>query len=54
MSTSNLRLQGKHNIKNTMAEHWLLNYLNVRSQTIKESLANFEGAEHRLENVHKS
>ena len=53
MSTSNLRLQGKHNIKNTMAGALASQLLNVRSQTIKESLANFEGAEHRLENVHK-
>ena len=53
MSISNLRLQGKHNIKNTMAGALASQLLNVRSQTIKESLANFEGAEHRLENVHK-
>jgi len=53
MSISNLRLQGKHNVKNTMAGALASQLLNVRSQSIKDSLANFEGAEHRLENVQK-
>ena len=53
MSISNLRLQGKHNVKNTMAGALATQLLNVRSQSIKDSLANFEGAEHRLENVQK-
>jgi len=53
MSISKLTLQGKHNIKNTMAATLASQLLNVRSQSIKESLSNFEGAEHRLENVQK-
>ena len=53
MSVSKLTLQGKHNIKNTMAATLASQLLNVRSQSVKESLANFEGAEHRLENVQK-
>lgn len=53
MSISKLTLQGKHNLKNTMASALASQLLNVRSQSIKESLANFEGAEHRLENVQK-
>lgn len=53
MSISKLTLQGKHNIKNTMASALAARLLNVRSQSIKDSLANFEGAEHRLENVQK-
>ncbi|MFY0629908.1 MAG: UDP-N-acetylmuramoyl-L-alanine--D-glutamate ligase [Flavobacteriaceae bacterium] len=53
MSISKLTLQGKHNVKNTMAATMAAQLLNVRSQSIKESLANFEGAEHRLENVQK-
>lgn len=53
MSISNLKLQGKHNLKNTMAAALASQLLNVRSQSIKDSLANFEGAEHRLENVQK-
>jgi len=52
MSISNLKL-GKHNVKNTMAGALATQLLNVRSQSIKDSLANFEGAEHRLENVQK-
>ena len=53
MSISKLTLQGKHNVKNTMAATLASQLLNVRSQSIKDSLANFEGAEHRLENVQK-
>ena len=53
MSISSLKLQGKHNVKNTMAGALASQLLNVRSQSIKDSLANFEGAEHRLENVQK-
>jgi UDP-N-acetylmuramoylalanine--D-glutamate ligase len=53
MSISKLTLQGKHNVKNTMAATLAAQLLNVRSQSIKESLSNFEGAEHRLENVQK-
>tara|TARA_R110002074_G_scaffold147047_6_gene297368 strand:+ start:1784 stop:3118 length:1335 start_codon:yes stop_codon:yes gene_type:complete len=53
MSISKLTLQGKHNVKNTMASALAAQLLNVRSQSIKDSLANFEGAEHRLENVQK-
>lgn len=53
MSISKLTLQGKHNVKNTMASALASQLLNVRSQSIKESLANFEGVEHRLENVQK-
>ncbi len=53
MSISKLTLQGKHNVKNTMAATLASQLLNVRSQSIKESLVNFEGAEHRLENVQK-
>lgn len=53
MSISKLTLQGKHNVKNTMAATLASQLLNVRSQSVKESLANFEGVEHRLENVQK-
>ena len=53
MSISKLTLQGKHNVKNTMASTLASQLLNVRSQSIKDSLANFEGVEHRLENVQK-
>jgi len=53
MSISDLTLQGKHNVKNTMAAAMTAQLLKVRKQTIKESLSSFEGAEHRLENVKK-
>jgi len=53
MSISDLTLQGKHNVKNAMAAAMTAQLLKVRKQTIKESLSNFEGAEHRLENVKK-
>lgn len=53
MSISTLTLQGKHNVKNVMAASLASQLLNVRSQSIKDSLSNFEGVEHRLENVQK-
>jgi UDP-N-acetylmuramoylalanine--D-glutamate ligase len=53
MPLSNLTLQGKHNVKNAMASAMSAQLLKVRKQAIKESLSNFEGAEHRLENVQK-
>ena len=53
MSISKLTLQGKHNIKNVMAATMASQLLKVRKQSVKESLLNFEGAEHRLEYVQK-
>ena len=53
MPLSNLTLKGKHNVKNAMASAMTAQLLKVRKQTIKESLSNFEGAEHRLEDVQK-
>lgn len=53
MSISRLTLQGKHNTKNTMAATLAAKLLKVRNSDLKESLSNFEGAEHRLENVQK-
>jgi UDP-N-acetylmuramoylalanine--D-glutamate ligase len=51
MPTSNLALEGKHNIKNAMAASTVANLLKIRKQTIRESLENFQGVEHRLEHV---
>jgi len=51
MSTANLALEGKHNIKNAMAASTVAHLLKIRSHTLRESLENFQGAEHRLENV---
>jgi len=53
MSITKLSIQGKHNVKNAMAASLASQLLNIRSQQLKESLSNFEGAEHRLENVLK-
>ena len=53
MPTSNLALEGKHNIKNAMAASTVAHLLKIRKQTIRESLENFQGVEHRLEQVLK-
>ncbi|PWK19127.1 UDP-N-acetylmuramoyl-L-alanine--D-glutamate ligase [Xanthomarina spongicola] len=53
MSTKDLALQGTHNIKNAMAASTVAHLLRIRKQTIRESLENFHGVEHRLENVLK-
>ena len=53
MPISALSLKGKHNTKNAMAATMAAQLLKVRKQTIMESLEDFEGAEHRLENVAK-
>ena len=51
MSTTNLALDGKHNIKNAMAASTVAHLLKIRKATIRESLEGFQGAEHRLEQV---
>lgn len=53
MPTSNLALEGKHNIKNAMAAATVAHLLKIRKDTIRESLECFQGAEHRLEQVLK-
>ena len=53
MPLSTLSLKGRHNAKNVMAATMAAQLLKVRKESIKESLANFEGAEHRLENFAK-
>ena len=53
MPTTNLTLEGKHNIKNAMAASTVAHLLKIRKQTIRESLENFQGVEHRLEHVLK-
>ena len=51
MPTSNLALEGKHNVKNAMAAATVAHLLKIRKATIRESLEGFQGAEHRLEQV---
>ena len=51
MSIDELALQGKHNVYNSMAAGIASRLLNIRKETIRESLSDFEGLEHRLEPV---
>lgn len=53
MDTSKIAIQGKHNMKNVMASAMASSLLKIRKTTIRESMEDFEGAEHRLENVLK-
>ncbi|MFD2543424.1 UDP-N-acetylmuramoyl-L-alanine--D-glutamate ligase [Lacinutrix gracilariae] len=53
MPTNKLALEGKHNLKNAMAASTVAHLLKIRKQTIRESLQNFQGVEHRLEHVLK-
>ncbi|MDO9593818.1 MAG: UDP-N-acetylmuramoyl-L-alanine--D-glutamate ligase [Lutibacter sp.] len=53
MNISTLALKGKHNLKNAMAASMATSLLKVRKDTIRESMEDFEGAEHRLEFVLK-
>ena len=53
MPLSDLALDGKHNVKNAMAAAAVANLLKIRKATIRESLSNFQGVEHRLEQVLK-
>jgi UDP-N-acetylmuramoylalanine--D-glutamate ligase len=53
MPINELVLEGKHNLKNAMAATAVSQLLKIRKQTIRESLSNFQGVEHRLEKVLK-
>ncbi|WP_241448725.1 UDP-N-acetylmuramoyl-L-alanine--D-glutamate ligase [Aquimarina pacifica] len=53
MSADNLALKGNHNVKNAMAASTVSHLLKIRKATIRESLENFHGVEHRLESVLK-
>ena len=53
ISTESIALEGKHNLKNAMAATSVAHLLRIRKQTIRESLSNFQGVEHRLEKVLK-
>ncbi|NHF60886.1 UDP-N-acetylmuramoyl-L-alanine--D-glutamate ligase [Flavobacteriaceae bacterium TP-CH-4] len=51
--TDTLALEGKHNLKNTMAATTAAKLVGIRKETIRESVMNFQGAAHRLEKVLK-
>jgi len=53
MTADNLALEGKHNLKNTMAASAAAKLVSIRKETIRESIVNFQGAPHRLEKVLK-
>lgn len=53
MTTDILALEGKHNLKNTMAASLAATLVGIRKETIRESITNFQGAPHRLEKVLK-
>ena len=53
MPTDSLALEGQHNTKNAMAASAVAQLLNIRKQTIRESMSGFQGVEHRLEKVLK-
>lgn len=53
MKTDTLALEGKHNLKNSMAAATAAKLIGIRKETIRQSVANFQGAEHRLEQVLK-
>ena len=46
-----LALQGKHNLYNSMAAGIAARLLDIRKETIRESLSDFRNVEHRLEHV---
>ena len=51
MPTSALALQGIHNTYNSMAAGLAASVVNVRKESIRQSLQDFQGVEHRLEYV---
>ena len=53
MSITELALQGKHNIYNSMASGIAAKWLELRDPLIRESMGNFKNIEHRLESVGK-
>ena len=51
MPTSELSLKGIHNTYNSMAAGLTASIVNVRKESIRQSLQDFQGVEHRLEYV---
>jgi UDP-N-acetylmuramoylalanine--D-glutamate ligase len=51
MSIKELALQGKHNIYNSMASGIVARVMELRNETMRESMGNFKAIEHRLEFV---
>lgn len=53
MPIARLGLPGEHNVKNAMAASMVATLLGLRKDTIRQSLEDFQGVEHRLEKVLK-
>jgi len=53
MSITELALQGKHNIYNSMASGIVAKVLELRDPVLRDSMSNFKNIEHRLESVGK-
>lgn len=53
MSIHDLAIQGKHNTYNSMAAGIAAKVIEIRKEVIRESLSDFQNAEHRLEFVAK-
>jgi UDP-N-acetylmuramoylalanine--D-glutamate ligase len=51
MYTNELSLRGRHNAYNSMAAGIIGQVLNIRKETIRESMMDFQNVEHRLEKV---
>ena len=51
MPTTELALQGMHNTYNSMAAGLAASIVNVRKESIRQSMQDFQGVEHRLEYV---
>ena len=51
MTIQDLALQGKHNVYNSMASGIVAKVLELRNETIRESMSDFRNIEHRLEHV---
>ena len=51
MDTNDITIKGTHNMYNSMAAAVAANVMGVRNETIRRSLATFQGVEHRLEYV---
>lgn len=53
MPVTKVKVRGEHNLKNAMAATTAARLLNVRKETIRESLKSFQGVAHRLEPIEK-
>ncbi len=49
MEINNLSIQGKHNLYNSMAAGIAARVLEIRNESVRESMSDFQGVEHRLE-----